>query len=382
MDPRDDDIEFDFFEEEPATREAQSAQPRGRLPRRAGRGPGSRRPAGPPRGLTPFVRLLAAAAVLVALLVAFGLALQSCASTSTHDQYQSYMSDASKIAKSPQDDGTAVANALTTPGAKAATLATQLEGIAQSEEQNLAAAQKLSPPGQIRPENLQLQESLQLRISGVRGMARTFGALSATSSTSGDAATLADQAQRLTASDIVWSDLFHDPAQAQMAKDGVTGVVVPTSQFVANGALVDEHSMSLVLQRLKGASTGGKPTGLHGTNLVSVKAQPGGQVLSESDQNTVTATTDLGFEVTIANSGDSQEVGVMITLTIQQTPAIVKTMKIPVINPGQQKSVTFTNLGEVKFARSETLLVDIAAVPGEVNLTNNKGSFPVIFSLG
>ena len=44
----------------------------------------------------------------------------------------------------------------------------------------------------------------------------------------------------------------------------------------------------------------------------------------------------------------------MITLTIQRTPAIVKTKKIPMINPGQQKTVTFTNLGEVKFARSET----------------------------
>ncbi len=38
MDPRDDDIDFDFFEEEPATREAQAPQPRVRLPRRGGSG--------------------------------------------------------------------------------------------------------------------------------------------------------------------------------------------------------------------------------------------------------------------------------------------------------------------------------------------------------
>ena len=37
--------------------------------------------------------------------------------------------------------------------------------------------------------------------------------------------------------------------------------------------------MELVLQRIRGASTGGTPSGSHGTNIVSVKAQPGDQTL-------------------------------------------------------------------------------------------------------
>jgi hypothetical protein len=383
MDPRDDDIDFDFFEEEPATREAQAPQPRVRLPRRGGPSGGRRRVGGPPRGLTPFLRLLGAVSILVVLLVFFGLAIQSCASTSTHDQYSSYMDDASKIAKSSEDNGAAVGKALTTPGAKATTIAQQLDGIAQSEEQNLEAAKKLTPPGEIRPENLQLQESLQLRISGVQGMARTIERVASSSSITGDAATLADQASRLTASDVVWSDLFHDPAQAEMTAQGVKGVPVPTSQFVTDPSLVSEHEMALVLQRLKGTTTsGGKPTGLHGSALDSTSAEPGGQTLSPDTQNTVTASTDLAFKVTITDSGDAQEVGIKVTLTIQQTPAIVKTLTIPVINPGEQKSVTFTNLGEVKFARSEQLQINVAAVPGETNLTNNRATYPVIFSLG
>src|SRR3954463_11078717 len=93
MDTPDDDLEFDFFEDEPATTEAQS-QSRVRLPRRGGRGPGVRRPAGPPRGMTPLLRLLALVAILVAALVFFGLLIQSCASTSKHDTYQSYVNQA------------------------------------------------------------------------------------------------------------------------------------------------------------------------------------------------------------------------------------------------------------------------------------------------
>src|SRR5581483_6195883 len=58
MDPRDeDDLDFEFFDDEPATTEVQP-QSRVRLPRRGGRGTGARRPAGPRRPLTPIVRLL------------------------------------------------------------------------------------------------------------------------------------------------------------------------------------------------------------------------------------------------------------------------------------------------------------------------------------
>ncbi|HZP73647.1 MAG TPA: hypothetical protein VFA97_09750 [Gaiellaceae bacterium] len=382
MDPSDDDIEFDFFEDEPATTEAQPGEPRMRLPRRGGTGSGSRRPAGPPRNLTPIVRLLAAITVLVALFVVFGLAIQSCAATSKHDTYATYMSNVAKIAHSSQDDGTAVATALTTAGTKASSLSGTLSGIAEQERQNVAQAQKLDPPGPLRPENQQLIEALELRISGVQGLASAIGQLAASKSTT-DAGTLAEQADRLLASDIVWSDLFQAPAAAEMAKQGVRGVAPPPSKFVANRQLVSETTMSGVIQRLKGATTsGGKVTGLHGTNLVSVKAMPGNQVLSQSAENTVTATTSLAFVVTIKDSGDFQEVGIPITLTIQQNPAISRTLRIAVINPGQEKSVTFSNLGTVKFAQKENLLVDVAPVKGEVHVDNNKGTYSVIFSLG
>src|SRR5581483_4130687 len=303
MDTPDDDIEFDFFEDEPATREAQTPAQRVRLPRRGGGGPARRRPAGPPRGLTPFVRLLAAVVILVAVFVFFGLAIQSCASTSKHDSYANYMAAVGKIAKASSADGTVFANALTTPGSKPAALVQTLEGVVTTERQNLAQAQKLNPPGKLRPENQQAIEALQLRISGVQGIAKTLQTAASASSTTGDAATLAEQAARLSASDIVWSDLFVAPAFQQEQADGVKGVPVPSSQFVVNSTLVTEHSMSGVLQRLKGAATGGTPSGLHGTNLVSVVANPGNNTLSETQTNTVTATTDLSFAVTVEDSG-------------------------------------------------------------------------------
>ena len=88
MAPTDDDIHFDFFEDEPATTEVQQPT-KSRLPRRGGSGP--RRPAGTHRNLTPILRLGALVVGLIVLLVVFGLLLQSCASTSKHDTYAHYM---------------------------------------------------------------------------------------------------------------------------------------------------------------------------------------------------------------------------------------------------------------------------------------------------
>jgi len=379
MDPRDDDLDFEFFDDEPATTEMQRGQPRVRLPRRGGRGTSGPRRVGPPRTLTPIVRLAVAILILIVVLVVFGLLLQSCG-TSKHDSYASYVDNVAKIAHSSQDDGAAVANALTS-GSKADSISSTLRGIADQERQNVAQAERLDPPGPLRPENQQLIESLQLRISGVDGLAGTLQQL-VPKKTTGEAALLTEQSDRLLASDVVWSDLFQAPAAAEMAKQGVRGVAPPQSTFVANRQLFSETSMAYLLQRLRGASTGGTVTGLHGTGLVSVKVSPGGQTLSTTTENTVTASTNLGFVVTIKDTGDSQEVGVKVTLTIQQNPAIVKTLTIPVINPSQEKSVTFKNLGQVKFAEKEHILVDVAPVPGETHTSNNKATYPVIFSLG
>jgi hypothetical protein len=384
MDPRhDDDIQFDFFADEPATAEAQSTS-RVRMPRRGGRGPGSGPPrgAGTPPGLTPLLRLLALIAIIIAVLVFFGLLLQSCASTSKHAEYQHYMSKVATIAKSSEEDGAAVANALVTPAAKATTLGSTLGGLAGQERQNVAAATHLDPPGPLRDENERMIEALQLRVSGVQGLADTFAA-NPTSKASGEAQVLSEQSDRLLASDVVWDDLFKEPLRQQLVHEGVTGVPVPDSNFVANRDLTTERSMSLLLSRLKGASTGGGTvTGIHGTNIVDVKVLPGSQTLSTTSENTITATTDLAFVVTIDDSGDSQEVGIKVTLTIQKPQgAIVKTKKLDLINPGQQRTVTFSDLGTVPFAQKTTILVDVAPVPGEHNIDNNKASFPAIFSL-
>jgi hypothetical protein len=121
---------------------------------------------------------------------------------------------------------------------------------------------------------------------------------------------------------------------------------------------------------------------LHGTALASVNALPTKQKLASDTENTVTAGADLAFAVTVENTGDSPEVQVKVTLTIQQSPSpIVQTKTIGLINPGEQKIVVFRNLGQVQFATRTTLKVDVEPVPEEQDTANNSASYPTIFSL-
>jgi hypothetical protein len=242
----------------------------------------------------------------------------------------------------------------------------------------------MSPPGPLRPQHQHAIDALEFRVSGLSGLADAFrrAALSPKAVTA-NALLLAGQAERLVSGDVVWDDLFKVPAIEELRHQGVTGVAVPDSNFVPNPDYSSSRFWEAILQRLQGAATSGSSGGLHGTGLVTTKALPGGQELSQTTENTVTATTDLGFAVTVEDTGDSQEVQVKVTLTIQQSPSpIVQTKTIDLINPGEQKTVVFRNLGQVQFATRTTVKVDIQPVPQEKNTANNSAQYPVIFSLG
>jgi hypothetical protein len=372
MNERDADIDFDFFEE-PETREAAPPE------RPARRGP--RPPVRPPTNLTPLLRLvglIAFAILIVVLLVRWG---EGCAASSKHDKYAHYMTKVSEIAGRSQQIGREYNDLLTTPDVKQADLQRKLADFARREELDVEAARGIDPPGRLRDEHEHLIEALQFRVSGLTGLADSFRRAAKTKNAAGASALLAAQADRLLASDVVWDDNFKDPAKQVLKSQGVGDVRVPDSNFLVNPELASQRSMSAVLQRLGGTTARVRTGGLHGTNIISVKALPQGNELTTGTDNKVVATSDLAFAVTVEDSGDSPEVGIPVTLTIQQSRPIVKKATIDFINPGEQKTVTLRNIGAVAFATRTTVKVEVQPVPGEHNTSNNTADYPVIFSL-
>ena len=385
MTESDTDLDFDFFDDapeqgEPLEEEGPPRQPPRRPPRRPP-------PGRPPLGVTPLLRLAGLIAFAILIVVLFVFWISSCQGAGKKRSYKHYMENIAKVANASKQIGRELNTALTTQGIKFTELNANLSGLAHREQQDVADARAMSPPGPLRLQHQEAIESLELRASGLRGLAAAFlQASRAPKNVTGNALLLAGQAERLVAGDVVWDDLFKDPAVSVLQEQGVTGVAVPDSSFVPNPDYASTRFWEAILQRLQGAATsGGTSGGLHGTGLVSVKALSGKQEqeLSKDTENTVTATTDLRFAVTVEDTGDSQEVQVKVTLTIQQPPSpIVQTKTIDLIDPGQDKTVIFSNLGQVQFATRTTVKVDIQPVPGEKSTANNSAQYPVIFSLG
>jgi hypothetical protein len=382
MSEHDLDIDFDFFDEEPPTEEASRTQ---RIIRRPGpRGP--ERPPRAPQNLTPLLRLVGLIAFAILIIVLLVFWIQSCQEAGKTKTYKGYMAKVSDVAAASQQIGRQLTQALLTPS-KRAELQQKVSGLARQEQQDVEQARQITPPGPLREEQQAVLQALQFRVSGLSGLADAIGAVANTKATRA-AGLLASQMQRLLASDVIWEDSFRAPAQAELERQGVTGTndsggaLVPSSSFLQNAELATTTTMTPIVARLKGSPTAGQSCPC-GTGLISTKVLPSGRELSTTTQTSIVVTTDMSFEVTVENSGNSQVSGVPVKLTIQQPKGgnITKTARIDFLNPGDETKVTFRNFPTVNFTSPETIKVEVQPVVGEENKTNNSADYPVIFSV-
>ncbi|HKT45644.1 MAG TPA: hypothetical protein VJQ85_12640 [Gaiellaceae bacterium] len=376
----DDDIEFDFFDE-PETEEAPRTR---RRPRRERSGPP--RPPSPPTGLVPLARLVGLIALAIAIVVAFVFWVGACQGKSTHDQYASYATKVRTVAASSDALGREFAAKLVSGGLKQADLEQSLQQYAQQEQQEYDQATQIRPPGPLRQIHQHLVDAIELRAKGLAALGQVLAAWTP-KNTSATIDSLASQAELLTASDVVWEQLYRVPATQQLKAQGITGVVIPKSSFVPNTELVSARSFGVLLNNMKGGTStgGGTVSGLHGSQLVSVVANPGNTQLTTATATTVKVSADLAFAATVEDSGNFQENGVVVHLTITAGSATInRTQTIPTIAPKTQQTVTFGNfnLPTAAFGNRATVKVDVAPVPGETNTSNNTATYTVFFTLG
>ena len=382
MTTRDEDIlDFDFFgEEEPPAWEDPPDEgpgpPRDRGPR--GRGPRFRSPG----NLTPLLRLVGLIALAILIVVLLAVWVEGCATDRKRERYTDYMTEVGAVGNASARLGQQLSTTLTTPGLKLEDLDAKLGGFVQTAENQVQRAVDLGVPGPLHDANQGSIEALQFRVNGLRGLQTAFQQTADATDAAAAGLELSAQGQRLVASDILWADAFRARAQVVLESEEVLGVEVPISEFVADDEILSPSDMAAIWQRIQGASTGGTPTGLHGSGISLVRALPSGQTLSTETETTILVTDELAFEVGVEDTGDFQEVQIKVTLTIPSTPdPIVQTRTIPIIDPGETKTVTFQIGSLVPFGEEVSVKIDVDPVEGETNTANNTFEYPVIFTL-
>jgi hypothetical protein len=382
----DENIEFDFFDE-PETVEATQRRRLPRLERPGGRGGGERPPRPPmrtPTGLIPLARLVGLIAIAIVIVVGLVFWVGSCQGKSKQSEYTAYADKMRAIATADRALGKEFENAFTS-STKQSDFENKLQQFAQQEQQAYVQAQQIRPPGPLRAIHQNLIDAIELRYKGLTGLGDTLA-----QSTKNQAATIAkltNAGQLLTASDVVWDQLYRIPATQQLKDQGVTGVVIPASRFLSNSDFVSARSFTILLTTtFGGASTGGTPSGKHGDALISVRALPQGIDLSTSTATPIKVTSSLAFVVTVENSGNFQEPNVVVNLTISAGgKPIKKQEKIPLILPAQRQTMTFSGVSSelptTAYGNQSTIKVEVAPVAGEIFTTNNSATYTVLFTL-
>lgn len=383
----DENIEFDFFDE-PETVEATQRRRLPRLERGGGRGGGERPPRPPmrtPTGLVPLARLVGLIAIAIAIVVGLVFWVGSCQGKSKQSEYTGYADKVQAIATADRGLGKEFENAFTS-STKPSDFENKLQQFAQQEQQAYVQAQQIRPPGPLRAIHQNLIDAIELRYKGLTGLGDTLATLTAKNQTV-TTAKLANAGQLLTASDVVWDQLYRIPATLQLTDLGVKGVVIPASHFLSNSDFVSARSFNVLLTTtFGGASTGGTPSGKHGDALISVRALPQGIDLSTSTATPIKVTSSLAFIVTVENSGNFQEPNVVVNVTINAGgKPIKKQEKIPLILPAQRQTVNFSgisiDLPTTAYGNQSTIKVEVAPVAGEIFTTNNSATYTVLFTL-
>ena len=280
--------------------------------------------------------------------------------------------------------GSSLAELLTTPGLKQADLETQLGGLIGRQQQDVDSAAALDVPGPIRPATDHAVEALQLRVAGMQGLLDTFSATKDDDSKNATEAgeKLAEQARKLDASDVVWQDPLPRPCAGDDAGRGRRRHHGPASVFVETAELYTARSMTAIWLRIHGASTGGTPSGVHGTGLEKVRRAAGGTQLVARHRDDDQGLDRPRVRRLVKNTGENQEVGIEVTLTIPKgTTPIVKKQTIDILDIGETKTVTFKDFPDPPFGEKTSVQVSVKPVQGETNTANNSAEYPVIFSL-
>jgi hypothetical protein len=381
----DENIEFDFFDE-PETVEATQRRRLPRLERPGGRGGGGERPPmRTPTGLVPLARLVGLIAIAIVIVVGLVFWVGSCQGKSKQSEYTSYADKVRAIASADRTLGKEFEGAFTS-STKQSDFENKLQQFAQQEQLAYTQAQQIRPPGPLRAIHQNLIDAIELRYKGLTGLGDTLATLT-TKNQSATIAKLAGAGQLLTASDVVWDQLYRVPATLQLTDQGVKGVVIPASHFLSNSDFVSARSFTVLLTTtFGGASTGGTPSGKHGDALISVRALPQGIDLSTSSATTIKVTSPLAFIVTVENSGNFQEPNVVVNLTVNAGgKPIKKQEKIPLILPAQRQTVNFggisSELPTTAYGNPATIKVEVAPVAGEIFTTNNAATYTVLFTL-
>jgi hypothetical protein len=369
-----------FDDDEPRTTRVRPRSP----------GPAAIGPPSDPQQL--MVRRAAAAGIglLVVLLLVFGI--RGCLNGRQEQALKDYNRDVSSLIQDADANTEDFYNALSGATASGDSASTDVQSEINQMRTRAQAltkrAENLDVPGDMRPAQVNLLLSLSLVHEAIGKVAEKIpAALSTDSATAVPAVRgIAGEMRAFDAADVVYNRRTAALVKQVLDDHNIGGQVIQNSSFLQNLGWMQPSTVAKRIDSQAGRGAGdGASTeplpGTHGHGLLALSV--GDITLVPGEANSLTAASNVTFNVKVANQGENpeQDVRVRVRITGAGDPIRVE----QVIDQTQPKTETTVaiKLGEAPpIGQAITIRAEVLPVPGEKNTENNSLSFPAIFRRG
>jgi hypothetical protein len=334
-----------------------------------------------PKSLLRLLMILAAIVVVVVVIV---VAARSAIRSGEAADYQSYMATVADILDQSDTVGEQLVELLKNPGdTNRAQLQTQLDRFVAASEELEVKAKDLDAPKDLVDRGI---HQIFLLVMSFRQMGVTAlkpSLMSALEVQSTDVA--AEQISRalyyLANSDFLYAEVFIPKATAVLMEKELTGVTVPTTQFLGDPDLASRAEVRDILAGLKSI---GNLQAVHGVALRKVVALPDEKAITAGGTFNLTSSSDLAFVVTVENQGNMHEENVPVVITLlspESTEPQKVTTKVAELDAKGSVTVTVTGLNPTPYGVVALLKVKVGPVQDEKYNDNNWIEANVIFKL-
>ncbi len=271
-----------------------------------------------------------------------------------------------------------------TAGAAANDLQVQINQIRLAAEEDVKRGNELDVPSEMRDAQQNLMLTLNLRAGALTKIAELLPKAQGTGQAAETATNeIAGQMQAFLASDVVYSQRTAPLIKQALDNAGITGLTIEQSQSLPGYSWLAPSTLAAAIGGQAGATAGGAVApGLHG-HAISSTTIAGTTLQPSPAANKVSATPPVAVTVKLLNGGENNEKNVVVTVTLT-SPGGKPVTAEKVVNAttaGSEIDVAIA-LPSVPQGAAATLVVKVAAVPGETGLDNNEVTYTVLFASG
>ena len=331
------------------------------------------------------MRRIAALGIGLLIIVLLALGINSCLNSRQEQALKDYNREVASIVRDADTNADAVYDTLTGGQQPSTDVQSEINQLRFRAQALTKRAEDVDVPGDMRPAHRNVLLSLSLLQEAMGKIAeRLPAALSSDSATAVPAVrSIAGEFQAFDAANVVYNRRGAALIKEVLDDNEIGGQTIQNASFIQNYGWLQPSTVARRINSQAGRGAGDAGTaepapGLHGHGLIGVSV--GSLTLEPGSANRIPASSNVTFAVKVANQGDNPETEVRVRVRIRGAGDPISVQKVIDQTMSKTETTVSIPLGEAPpIGEPVTVTVEVLAVPGEKNTTNNSASYPALF---